>query len=42
MRSIQKSRRFNVCRKVARAFLQVATSVGDLAMMGRIYQIATD
>ena len=27
--------------KVARAFLQVAPSVGDLAMMGRIYQIAT-
>jgi anion-transporting ArsA/GET3 family ATPase len=26
--------------KVARAFLQVAPSVGDLAMMGRIYQIA--
>ena len=27
--------------KVAKAFLQVAPSVGDLAMMGRIYQIAT-
>ena len=27
--------------KVAKAFLQVAPSVGDLAMMGRIYQITT-